>query len=439
MLAITGFIIMTAIMILMFTKKASVIVALLVTPIIGCIIIGQGANIGKYITTGVTSMAGTTAMFLFAMLFFGLMRDNGAFDPIVKFIVKSVGGNPVLVCIGAYVIGLIGQLDGSGPTTYLLVVPAMLPIFKKLKMNPLVLGCIAAISSGAANLLPWSGPALRASSVMGMTPSELVAPMVIPQMITIVFGCGLAAFLGSKEKKRLTREGILDITEKIEHSYEEALSDREKEMRRPKLVVFNVLLIVAVLVSMLTSFIDPIFAFMLAFVVCLVVNYPDPDMQRKLIDDHAKELMLTIGVVISAGALSGILKESGMAEAMAKAVVAAIPQSFGAAATLLVGFLSVPMSMFADVDTWSFGIMPVMSNAVQALGVPAVDIARAGLTGFGTLGFPVAPLNGAPFLLVGLLGVDFSDHQRFSIKYAWLTSAFLMTVALLMGVFTIRL
>jgi len=66
------------------SKRTSALVALIVVPIIGVIAIGQVANLGAYVSKGISSMAATGVMFIFSILFFGIMRDNGSFDPIVK-------------------------------------------------------------------------------------------------------------------------------------------------------------------------------------------------------------------------------------------------------------------------------------------------------------------------------------------------------------------
>ncbi|MCQ4720981.1 citrate transporter, partial [Flavonifractor plautii] len=48
-----------------------------------------------------------------------------------------------------------------------------------------------------------------------------------------------------------------------------------------------------------------------------------------------------------------------------------------------------------------------------------------------TIGFPVSPLTASTFLLVGLSGVDFGEHQKKSIPLAWLVSLVMVVVAIL--------
>ena len=50
-------------------------------------------------------------------------------------------------------------------------------------------------------------------------------------------------------------------------------------------------------------------------------------------------------------------------------------------------------------------------------------VAKASIMGQMTLGFPLSPLTGATFLLLGLSGQDLGDHQKHTLPYAWVASA----------------
>ena len=80
MLAIVGLLTILVVMFLIMTKKCSTLVALIAVPMIACVIVGQGADMGGYITAGIKSVAATGVMFIFAVAFFGVMGDVGAFE-----------------------------------------------------------------------------------------------------------------------------------------------------------------------------------------------------------------------------------------------------------------------------------------------------------------------------------------------------------------------
>lgn len=432
--AVVGFIVIAAIMYCIMSKRMSAVVALIAIPIIGALFLNKGlVDIGKYIGTGINSMAATGVMFIFSILFFGLMRDCGAFDPIVDKIIRVSNGNPLYVALGTYLIATIGHLDGAGATTFLLVIPAMLPIYRKMGMSPLVLTCITAMAAGTMNLTPWGGPTLRAATVLQMDVMELYRPVIIPQLCGLLTGGLFAYYLGLKEKKRLG--GNIEVAEVDVYSVE--ASEAEKALKRPKLIWFNLALIVVVIGIMISNKLPPAAAFMVGTAIAMIVNYPDSNTQRKLVDAHAMEAMLMASVLFAAGVLMGILKGAGMAAAMARAMVSIIPSDSGSVITLLTGYLSVPLSLVFDPDSYYFGVMPVIAESVNGFGIPAVDIARASIVGQITVGFPISPLTPSTFLLIGLAGVELGDHQKFAFKYLWAISCVIMTAMVAMGTFTL--
>lgn len=50
--------------------------------------------------------------------------------------IKAVGQNVILLTVLTVVITIIGHLDGSGPSTFLIAIVPLLPIYKKMKVTP---------------------------------------------------------------------------------------------------------------------------------------------------------------------------------------------------------------------------------------------------------------------------------------------------------------
>lgn len=63
-------------------------------------------------------------MFIFAILFFGVLSDASTFDPIIKKIINVVGKDPVKIAIGTAILAMFAHLDGSGAVTFLITIPA---------------------------------------------------------------------------------------------------------------------------------------------------------------------------------------------------------------------------------------------------------------------------------------------------------------------------
>ena len=495
MLAVLGFVTILLVLALIMSKKVSTLVALIFVPAItGFIaafinapnviiqaaqaaaekagtayvepVITFGTRFTKalsilsadYMGKGLSSIVATGVMFIFAILFFSTCSDAGVFDPIINRILKFTGEDPVKVCIGTFLIGCICHLDGSGATTFLIAIPACMPLFQKLKMNLWVEATIVALAAGIMNVMPWGGPTVRAAAAMSglgyeVTGSELwvgIMPAWIAGLVTCLL---VAAFLGKKEAKRIAAgipaQEVTGLTEA------KTVNTSNELARSGWRWYFNVALILVILYILVTNRLSPAVTFMIGYCVLLIVNYPSVDLQHKIINSHAQAAFLMVSIVFAAGAFTGVVKNSGMLAAMTDALVSIvfaagaftgvvknsgmlaamtdalvsiIPTSMGTFIAPIVGLFSVPLSLLFDPDSYYYGVMPVIANAVSAMGGNALAVAKASIMGQMTLGFPLSPLTGATFLLLGLSGQDLGDHQKHTLPYAWVASAIMVAV-----------
>ncbi|MBO8748483.1 citrate transporter, partial [Staphylococcus aureus] len=77
-----------------------------------------------FFAKGLDQVINVVIMFIFAIIFFGIMNDSGLFKPLVKRLILMTRGNVVIVCAMTALIGTIAQLDGAGAVTFLLSIPA---------------------------------------------------------------------------------------------------------------------------------------------------------------------------------------------------------------------------------------------------------------------------------------------------------------------------
>ncbi len=421
-----------AFMVLIMTKRLSVLTALVVVPIVFALLGGFGPWLGPMMLDGVKAIAPTGVMLMFAILYFSLMIDAGLFEPVVSRVVKLVGGDPVRICVGTAVIALFVSLDGDGSTTYLITTAAMLPLYQKLGLSRLMLACIVMMAGGVMNILPWGGPTARAAAALKVDAGDLFVPL-IPAMVAgaawVVF---VAWRFGLRERARI---GIADAALMAEIRASAATKDefeRERDVRRPRLFRFNCALTGALMVTLMFGVLPLSILFMIASAVALIVNYPDLEAQRARLAANAGNILAVVAVIFAAGVFTGILSGTKMIDAMALSVVAAVPSSLGPYLAVITAVLSLPFTFFISNDAFYYGVVPVLSQAASAYGISAAEIGRASL-----IGQPVhllSPLVPSTYLLVGLCGIELGDHQRFTLKWTIVTSFVLLAVALLTAV-----
>ena len=422
MVAALGFITIIVLLAVIMTKKMSPLVALISVPVITALIGGHGLNIGKYINDGVKSIAPTGTMFIFAILFFGILTDAGTFQPIIDKILKVVGKDPIKIAIGTAILSMIVHLDGSGAVTFLVTVPAMLPLYEALGMRKTTLATIVALGAGVMNILPWGGPTIRAATSLKIPVTELFNPLLIPVLTGIIFVLFVAFKLGRDEKVRIGNIEEIEID-----------TNNLGEKKKSRNLVVNILTIIVAIVVLVSGKLSPTVVFMIAFCISIVINFPSVKEQKERVDAHAKAALMMASILFAAGAFIGIMQKSGMITEMSTVIVKTIPQSLGSYMAVITGVISMPASLLFDPDSFYFGVMPVLATTAQEFGSSAIAVGRAAILGQMTTGFPVSPLTASTFLLVGLTGVELGEHQKKTIPYAFLTTIVMLIVAIITG------
>lgn len=429
MLALLGVITVAVLLVLIMGRALSPLVALITVPIAAALIGGFGLQTGEFVVTGIRNLAPVVAMFVFAILYFGIAGDAGMFDPIIDRVLRVVGSRPAWIVAGTALLAMVVHLDGSGATTFLIVVPAMLPLYDQLGMDRRLLACAAAMAAGVMNTLPWGGPTLRASAALNVPVMQLFNPLLPVVAVGITFVLVTAYLLGRREAKRLERTG-----EPVGSAFVPRVDEPRLALRRPRNFWVNVALTVVVLGGMVAGYAPPAVMFMIGTALVLVINYPDVAMQRQRIDAHARAALMMASILLAAGVFTGVMQESGMLTAMAGAAVGYVPPELARHIPLVLGVVAMPLSLFFDPDSFYFGVLPVVAEVANMLDVAPVSVAHGALLGQMTTGFAVSPLTPATYLLVGLAGVELGEHQRFTIPWLWGTSIVMALAGVVFGV-----
>ena len=428
MVATVGFLMIIAIVFLLLKGKMSPIVVLAVIPSIAALVLGYDPiTIAGFIKKGISTTTSNGILFIFSVIYFGVLSDTGLFDVIVNWLVKKAGSNVIAVTIATAIIATIAHLDGTTATTVLITIPSLYPVYKRMNIDARILLCLTGACMGVMNLLPWGGPTARAATVLTMDANELWHMLIPVQIAGLVVNIVLAILLGMYA----VRHGA-GVGKGVEVSSDVKDSDTSLTKSTPFLI-FNLILTIAVIAILSKGLATSYVVFLVALCILMAVNYPNQKLQDKLVKKHAPAALIISATLFAAGAMVGVFDGTGMLEAMANAIMSVIPETLGKYIHIIFGLLALPLGLCIGTDAYFYGIMPLVIHVGETYGVAPLSTAMAMLIGK-NIALMVSPLVPATFLAIGLTNTELKDHMKFSIPPYYAVSVLMLIFGIIVQI-----
>lgn len=426
--------------------KMHPIIAMTLFPIAGALITGFGiGEIADFYGEGLERVMGVVVMFIFAIIYFGILSDVGLFDPVITALIRATRGNVMLVTLGTAAIAIVAHLDGSGSTTFLLTIPALLPLYEAMRMSRYVLLTLVALSASVMNMIPWGGPVGRAASVIDATPNEIWRHLLPAQGFAIVMVFLVAAGFGFAERRRLAKLDAhslddahtpVDVHTIADDFRTSQAADRAKYNLTPRtgtwVTVVNTSITLALIGVLVSGVSSPAPAFLVGTALLLAVNFPTLDDQNDVLRRHAPTALSMAGVILAAAMFLGVLDGTGMLEQIALSLIAILPASVGAYLHVIVGLLGVPLDLATSTDAYYFSVLPIVQETSAAFGTSSMGAATAMIVG-NVIGTFVSPFSPALWLGLGLAGANMGKYIRVAFPICWGFSIVLVLGALATG------
>lgn len=429
-LAVIGFVMVLVLIICLIKKIIIPPIAFILLPTIAALIAGfDPLVVNKFAASGISKMVSTVSLFVFSISFFSLMSDQGVFDPVVNFLIKKAGTNVTLVLLATAAVGVIGHLDGSGATTFIITITAMLPLFKKLKMDNRALMMIICVAIGVMNVCPWGGPTIRAATVLETDPNILWHRLLPVQGAMLAITFAIAFIMSGIQKRRIKKLGLTADDSAVEEAKEEAKGPKVSTL----LQWYNFLIVVAVIAVLMMGLLNPAYTFMLALALTLPFNIKSLKEQNGKLKNYGVAAMSMVVTLFAAGIFTGVLSGTGMLNAMASAVVTIIPPDLGRYTHFIVACFAVPLIMCLGTDSFYFGLLPVVVGIASQFGVNPMDVACVLLVAE-NVGVMISPLSPAMYLGLGLLEIDVGEHIKYSLAWIWGVSLLAIVACIVLGV-----
>lgn len=385
---------------------------MMLLPMLAALLIGTGvSDTLKFTHLGITSVLPIAALFIFAIIYFGVMSDVGLFDPIIGFLTKKVKNRVFSVLVITACITIVSHLDGQGVTTLLVTVPAMLPIFDQMNIKRTMLALVFITMVPVMNLIPWGGPIARAGSVIGMDPTALTIKM-LPVIIIGLVLCFVIYYIASKQYER---KGVF-ISDVELKAGELEIREEEKALKRPKLFVANAIITVIVLAALFAG-LPSYILFMIGCAIVLPLNYRTLKEQNARVKAHAGNILIPVYTIIGAGALLGIMGNTGMIEVLANSVVNIVPEALSSSIHIIIGLFITPINYVLPADATIFGIMPIILDVTAQFGVSATTIAGMFTIGH-NVGVALSITQPAVYLALGLMGLEYREAFKDNFKWS---------------------
>jgi len=430
--AFVGFAMMILITTLLLKKKVSTLFAFTIIPIIGAFLLGANVKeVCDYVKFGLGKTRDLMFIIFFSLPYFSLMNEVGLFDTMVEFLLKRTKLSVTIVMIITVFVSLITEIDGSVTSTYLVTVPMMLPLYKKLKIDPKCLLLLCSATMCALFITPWNGRTLRAATLLDgiPAPQNYIFVHMLPLMLIYIAMClGLAVLLARFQMKK----GAGQVDESV--IMEDLEKKDQSELRRPKLFWFNLLLTVLLIVGLSVVPAPGYVIFALGLVIALTVNYPDLSLQNQLLKKYSKEMYSTACAVFLSGVVVGVLSKSGMMDAMVQFLVGIIPSALGPWVYLIIAIFSAPLMLIFTNDIWQYALVPIVAGVSANYGVPKEIVVMTLLMNMGAMVSPVAQPQ--IYLACDLADqTELQDYVKFSFAPLWIMNILWLVAGYALGIF----
>ncbi len=429
MLSIIGLIIILTIVGLLLSGKVLPSVAMTIVPIVGALVAGFSLqDIDVFFNSGFSKVIHIAIMFIFAILYFGIMQDVGLFNPIVKGVLRFAKGNVVAVAICTVLVAAITHLDGSGASTFLITIPLLLPIYKELRMSPYLLVLLIGASASIMNMLPWAGPVGRVASVIGMHPTKLWHPLIIIQIMGMMFLILLTIFLAKRENKRIASG--YNVSKHLDHKdYDieetDSLTEKPSFQIRKNTYWINFAITICLITSLVLRLVPIELSFMIALSIALPLNFPKVSDRANRIKAHSSGALMMALIILSAGVFLGVLDGSGMLKALANSIIDILPTPILNNISIIISIFGMPFEMVLNTDAYYFGLLPIVTEVASSYGVTPQSTSYMMLVS-NVAGTFISPFSPALWLAIGLAGIDIGKYIKYSFLWIWGLSLFLL-------------
>ncbi|MGT2712611.1 SLC13 family permease [Streptococcus oriscaviae] len=383
-----------------------------------------------------TVMNQTGYMLLFGLIYFVMLTETGMFDVMVNAVMKRIGNrlNVIGVMILTSVLGAIAYLTANMSTTYLIVFPIVIPLYKKFKIDRDFAFIICQTAVAAMCWLPW-GIGVIMSATMAGTNAETLAQASIPWGVCFIPAIILQyVYFAWRHKKE---HGSLGLPKDTQVQESENQATQEKEFARHDLFWINFLIFILVVVALAVFKVPSYLVFIAASMVTALINYPKNFGQiwNKAGMTFFNVLIMLLAICFYL-AIFNAAPEDGSKLSMVASLAQLLESIFPAFLLnymhIVFLLLAVPIIYFVPYQLYN-ALYPLFISVGAAFGLSPIAIIAPFVCNL-ALATSVTPMNSATFVGCSLIEREVGPYTRQAAPIMFVTNLIVVLTALLTGV-----
>ncbi len=386
-----------------------------------------------------TIMTSSGYMLMFGLIYFTMLTETGLFDILINKTISMLGGkmNVIAIMIMTTVISAIAYLTANMSTTYLIVFPVMLTLYKKYNMDRESAFILCQTAIGAMCWLPWGIGLVNSAMMAGVSPEELATssiPWGLCFIPAIILQWVYFAFVHKK------KNGTLGLPANVQENEEASKEKEEKPNARPKLLWFNLIVFIIVIAALAYFKIPSYLVFIAASIVTALVNYPKDfgAIWNKAGATFFNVLIMLLAICFYLAAFNAAPADGSklsMVNALADTMTSILPDSLTKYMFIIFLILVVPILHFVPYQVYNT-MYPLFISVGALFGYGPMAIIAPFVCNL-ALATSVTPMNSATYVGCTLCEIDVDHFCNKGGVIMFFTNIVVIITALLTGVLTL--
>lgn len=382
-----------------------------------------------------TVMSASGYMLLFGLIYFNMLSETGLFTIILNKVIDLLGSklNVIVIMVLTSIISAIAFLTANISTTYLIVFPIMIPLFNRYKINREYAYIIAQTALAAMCWLPW-GIGVVNSSIMAGTNPETLAKGAMPWGLCFIPAIILQwIYFAFAHKKKYKTWGL-------PQQAGETTTEEKKEENpnaRPKLLWFNLIVFLLVIVALAYLKIPSYLVFIIASIITALVNYPKDFnvIWNKAGTSFFNVLIMLLAICFFLSAFNAAPEDGSklsMVKSLAETMIGIFPAPLMKYIHIIFLLLAVPIIHFIPNQVYTT-MYPIFISIGATFGLSSIDVISPFVCNL-ALATSVTLLNPATYVGATLSDVEVKHFTNYGGVVMFVTNIVVVITALVSGV-----